>query len=191
MSNGMWNINRCCFSENNVRGLEMNLNIVKLTLHARFKMAASKLPVQLPLTFWLTTVLGCRQLITSSSCTEFIWPWIQVNPPVICFPNSMCRFSFFFFPTKFVIIALAVKWFMLYGVSMRAIVKVGKRTIPTLCVDIISKTVQIFPFKLSMKFYEASRTKRLCKELVKLKIISLWYWHFTMVFLVSLNSRVL
>lgn len=50
----------------------MNLNIVKLVLHASFKMAASELLVQLPVTFWLTTVLGCRQLIPSSSHTEFI-----------------------------------------------------------------------------------------------------------------------
>lgn len=64
---------------------------------------------------------------------------------------------------------------------MRLVVKLEKRTIPTLYVEIMSKTAQIFPFKLSFKSYEASRTERLCKELVQLKItiydISISPWH--------------
>jgi len=49
----------------------MNLDIVKLVLHTRFKMAVSEL-VQLPVMFWLTTILRCSQLIPSSSSTEFM-----------------------------------------------------------------------------------------------------------------------
>lgn len=73
--------------------------------------------------------------------------------------------------------------------SVRLIVKLGKRTAPNLGVDILSKAIQTFPFKLLSRFYESSGIKRLCEEQVQLKRISLSHQHFTKVFLLSLNSE--